>query len=223
MYAISKLILNTIGDDEGKKQEVASRLRYRHVGDALRHLEQAIQTGVCVNRVRLHLSQALGVSPETMARALAETSRQKEQEAEDERRRLEERERLEFRPCLRVWHSPPHGSISILALAVGLAVEPVPLPEDIASLSWTEQLNLVREEIRKHQHRWAERMSRLLEAKAYEYEQTFDDSVFFSLEGEVIDCPDGVVTGTFGMRLGNKNLSARTAQTVFGIRDDPET
>ena len=223
MYAISRLILDAIGDDEEKKQELASRLRYKHLGDAMRHLEQAIQTGVCVNRVRLNLAHALGGPPEPVERALEETARQKAREAEEERRLQEEQCRRDFRPCLRILHPPLRGSIFILAITVGPAVEPIPLPEDIASRPWGEQLATVRAEIRKHQDRWTERMSCLGGIKAYEYKQTFDDSVFFSPEGEVIDCPDGVETGSFGVRVANKDLSAPAAQRLFGIADDSET
>jgi len=136
----------------------------------------------------------------------------------------EMKRRREFRPCLSVLHLPVRNNITILALTIGSAVRPVPLPEDIASRSWKDQLMIVRTEIEKHQARWARwpGMELLGGIRGYWYEQTFDNAIFLSPQGQVRDCPAGLVTGHFSVRVGKKSLDAPAAQRLFGVTDDVE-
>jgi hypothetical protein len=217
-YPIAQLILSVIGNNPEKRREVESKLGYRHEKDARDNLSILMRDGVCVKRVGARLAGALGVAPEIVEQAMRDTDIQRLDECQEEELNREAEARAAFRPHIKpVTYRPPLGQITITAVTVGSAVNPIPLPENIASLSQAEQRNIVRWAITEHQKAWADRVAKsgLRRILGYEYARTYDDRVFLSPDGEPAERPAEGAVGSFYVRVGHKVVDANVARRVF--------
>ena len=222
MRPITQLIQRIISDGPEAKRSVAARLGYRHLDDALEHLDRAIETGVCVRRVRENLARALGVSREEVSRAIKETEAVLAAQAREQEEREEAHRRAAFHPRVRPVHPPRKNTpIVVLALTLGRSLEPVRLRQDIPSLPTREQLRLVREAIRIHQEEHGDNpgLRTLGGIRGYVYEPRYGRQLFLTPDGRVMDRPDGVETGRADLQKGRTPLSSQAMETIVRESD----
>jgi len=208
MYPISALILRYTSRSKEEKLNIVKKLGgYKNLNKGLRRLEHLIQTGQCPDSLREKLPSVLGIDPSAIQEAFEATLAQQREEEEKAR---EEYERKTFRPHIWVKHeleNPPLGSICIVAFIGIEHWKVITLPEDIASLRWSEQCWTLREKIREHQSQEYVDRSMFGKVTGYLYRKTYDDSLLFSTDGTLLEMYRPQISKPeVYLKVGNKKI-----------------
>jgi len=210
MYPISALILRYTSRSKKEKLNIVNKLGYKNLNKGLRRLDHLIQTGQCPDSVREKLPSVLGIDTSTIQEAFEATLAQQQDEKEKARRARDDHERKTFRPHLWVIHEredPPVGSISIVAFIGIDHWKVITLPDDIASLRWSDQCCTIRKEIREHQSQEYVDRSMFGKVTGYLYRKTYEDSFLFNTEGIFIEkYRSHIYKPEIYLKLGNKKI-----------------
>ncbi len=189
MYAISRLITEVISTSKERKREAVIKLGYRNLNKGYRRLNTLIETGECPMPLRNKLPKALNIEKELIDQAFMRTAQEKAKEAELARQKREEYERRVFKPHLWIQHEieRPTG-IKFWCIVFGGIdmLKVVKLPEYINDLSWITQQRIVRARIKKHLRESKGECSVFGKVTGYVYQQTYDDSIEFSVDGKLL-------------------------------------
>ena len=189
MYPISALILRYTSRSKEEKFNIVKKLGYKNLNKGLRRLEHLIQTGQCPDSLREKLPTVLGIDPSAIEEAFEATLAQQRVDEEKDRRTREDYERKTFRPHLWVKHelqNPPVGSICIVAFIGIEHWKIITLPEDIASLKWSDQRMTIIEKIREHQSQECVNTNIFGKVTGYLYRKTYNDSYLFNIDGTLL-------------------------------------
>ena len=187
MYAIGKLIYQTIDRDKQKKQEVVEKLGYKNISKGLRRLDDLIKSGSCHKEIHDRLPFALGVDAVLVKDAFEETKKQLQAERE-------ECERKHFYPHIWIVHEQTRpNSITIVGLTGIHNWKEIKLPKNINQKEWSVQEEIVRKNIKESKPKLIYHGSMFGKVTEYIYRQTYEDSILFSAEGEVINMKYGKV------------------------------
>ncbi len=193
---LEKLVRRAFEAQPEQKRAFVESLGYQKPDTGYKRLYRCLRSGEDHEKILERLPEVLGLDPEVYAMAWEATRNLgaiAQLEAELERRRQEDEERLNFRPYLYVLASAsrPTGSIVIYGMANLGRHRYVPLPEGIRDESLEDQKQQVGEIIRAHFRECRGLCFGMGSIVGYCYRNSYDTYLEFDTDGNFVQAVEG--------------------------------
>ena len=200
MYPIGTLIEEGLKTKGMQRKDLVRALGYTNINKGRRNLDACMDKGKCSNEfLRKHLPLVLGLTPAQVEEAIRLTEEKKWQDAD-------QAARAQFRPHIYI-EVRRTQRIFIVVFCGGFKQVYIDLPPDLLSLPEEEQIERVRQIVRDHYVANDGKCSRVGDILRYIYRKTYDDSIAFNPDGEIVaryDKPYKEAKAT--LQIGNKIL-----------------
>ena len=186
MYEISRLINHVIGGNKNKKRDVVEKLGYKYdLYKGYSRLRGLLQTGKCNSEISENLPEALGIDKKFVQEAFFKTDKKLARQNEIMRTQREHLENKRFKPYLWIEHQYDH----ILSKSYTNSnnyneSKIIELPDLINSISWEDQLKVIRRYINMNQKGSAD--ERFGKIRNYIYFNDINESYLFDNYGGLI-------------------------------------
>ena len=208
-YPIERLIVAAMKENNIKKSELVKAIGYQNINKGIRKLDSCI-TGEEIHKIFLaDLARVLEIDDQTLNEAIKKTS-------EEIKRKQEKQERLHFKPHIYIKHSEstPRSITTVCFIGVNL-FKYISLPPETHLLPGEKQIEIVSKIINKHYQSEEGKIQMFGHITGYIYRKTFDDSIEFSVTGEVLGrSKEKIYEPKATLTIGNKTIEGG----ILGLR-----
>ena len=163
-----------------KKSELVKAIGYQNINKGMRKLDACMAGERIHKKFLVNLSRVLEINDKTLNEAIKKTSG-------EIKHKQEKYEKFHFKPHIYIKHSESRpSSITIVCFAGINYFKHIELPSNIHMLSDEKQIEIVSKIINKHYQSQGGKIQMFGQITGYIYRKTYDDSIEFSVTGEVL-------------------------------------
>jgi hypothetical protein len=184
-YPISRFLQGIIHDSGLRPSEFVQRIGYKNIAKGLRRLNEWLEDGGgeadCLRRI----VDAFQPDAGELEKALADTEAIHGLERKQAIAEIEERQRKRFKPF--IWVETEHGAHQFWTAVAERQIKVLWMPDGFERQSEAERLTAVQGRIQEHYRQTGGRYPGFGKVLRYQLADTFDTSVVFDVQGNVID------------------------------------
>ena len=201
-----------------KKSELVKAIGYLNINKGIRKLDDCITgEGIYKNKKLLfNVGRVLEIDDQTLNEAIKKT-------LEEIKHKQEKQERLHFKPHIYIKHSEstPRSITTVCFIGVSY-FKHIELPPNIHMLSDEKQIETVTKIINEHYQIEEDKNLMFGQTTGYIYRKTYDDSIEFSVTGEVIGrSTEKIYEPKATLTIGNKTIEGGILG-FSSVNDKPE-
>ena len=184
-----------------KKSELVKAIGYQNINKGMRKLDACITGEGIHKKFLVNLARVLEIDDQTLNEAIKKT-------LEEIKRKQEKQERLHFKPHIYIKHSEstPRSITTVCFIGVSY-FKHIELPPNIHMLSDEKQIETVTKIINKHYQIEEGKNGMFGHITGYIYRKTYDDSIEFSVTGEVLGrSTEKIHEGKATLTIGGKTI-----------------
>ena len=185
-YSLGQVIIDEMNRQGISRLELASRAGYKNITKGMRRLDGILDGSGELVLLR-QFSEALGIAPDRLERALAETAAERATEQAEAEQQREAHLRAIFRPIINVETEYRRPSPLHIGIMFFDTLKRIHLPASILKRSFDHQLAWAMRAVPKHYSAKGGKAPSFGQITGYAFRFSYDEAILLDVNGKIVD------------------------------------